>query len=252
MIRGLYTAAAGMMARGAEVNVISNNMANVDTPGYRKDEALAASFPKMLLSLIGQQRAVVGEMGTGCIIDEVATSFAEGSVRMTGHPFDLALHGNAFFTVSDEDGELLYTRNGSFVLNENRMLVTGTGDVVLGEIAGESVEIFVPTGNLIVDESGYLNGAIDADGRNVTRLYLRAKPDNAVWEKRGDTFFQGEAQEPAGMIRVEQGASEGSNVDQVGEMIKLIAATRAYEANAKVIQITDSTLDRLVNSVGSA
>ncbi|MGI6405901.1 MAG: flagellar hook-basal body protein [Syntrophaceticus sp.] len=254
MIRGLYTAAAGMMAREAEVDVISNNMANVDTPGYRKDEALAASFPKMLLSRIAEQRAVVGVMGTGCIIDEVATSFAEGTMRMTGHPFDLALHGNgnAFFTVRDEDGELLYTRNGNFVLNENRMLVTGTGDVVLGEIAGEPVEIFVPTGNLVVDESGYLNGAVDTDGRNVTRLYLRAKPDDALWEKRGDTIFQGEAQEPAGLVRVEQGAYEGSNVDQVEEMIKLITATRAYEANAKVIQITDSTLDKLVNSVGSA
>lgn len=252
MIRGLYTAAAGMMAREAEVDAISNNMANVDTPGYRKDEALAASFPKMLLSRIGEQRVAVGEMGTGCIIDEVATSFAEGSVRMTGHPFDLAVHGNAFFAVRDENGEILYTRNGGFVLNENRMLVTGTGDAVLGEIAGEPVEIFVPTGNLIVDESGYLNGAVDADGREVTRLYLRAKPDDAVWEKRGDTFFQGEAQQPVGMVRVEQGAYEGSNVDQAEEMIKLITATRAYEANAKVIQITDSTLDKLVNSVGSA
>lgn len=252
MIRGLYTAAAGMMAREAEVDVIANNMANVNTSGYRKDESLAASFPKLLLSRIDEQRAIVGEIGTGCIIDEIATSFAEGSVRMTGHSFDLALHGNAFFTVRDEAGGFLYTRNGSFILNEDRGLVTETGHLVLGEIAGKPVEIFVPTGDLIVDERGYLNGAVDADGRNITQLYLRAKPEDVVWEKRGDTLFRGEAREPAEMVRIEQGASEGSNVNQAEEMIKLITAIRAYEANAKVIQITDSTLDRLVNSVGSA
>ncbi len=252
MIRGLYTAAAGMMAREAEVDVISNNMANVDTPGYRKDEALAASFPKMLLSRIGEGSAVIGGLGTGCVIDGVATSFEGGTVRQTGNPFDVTLNGNVFFTVRNENGELFYTRNGRFILDQNRMLVTDTGNAVLGEINGESMKIFVPGGKLGVDGDGTLNGAVDANGRIVTRLYLRARPTAAAWEKRGDTLFQGASQTPVGFIKVEQGASEGSNVNPVEEMVKLIAAMRAYEANSKVIQITDGTLDKLVNSVGNA
>jgi flagellar basal-body rod protein FlgF len=251
MIRGLYTAAAGMMVREAEVDVISNNMANVDTPGYRKDEALAASFPKMLLSRIGEGNAVVGGMGTGCVIDGVATSFEEGTVRQTGNPFDVTLHGNVFFTVRDENGEIFYTRNGRFTLDQNRMLVTDTGDAVLGEINGEPVELFVPGGELNIDGDGSLDGAVDANGRIVTQLYLRARPTDVIWEKRGNTLFQGTSQTPVG-FKVEQGATEGSNVNSVEEMVKLIAAMRAYEANSKVIQITDGTLDKLVNSVGNA
>ncbi len=249
MIRGLYTAASGMMAKEAEVNVISNNMANADTKGYRKDETVTASFPKMLLSCIHRGNKLVGALGTGSVVDGIATSFEEGAIKHTGNTYDLALHGDAFFAVRDGGGRTFYTRNGGFILDQNMKLVTAKGDGVLGEIGGEILEIYVPGKELKVDEKGNLEGAVDIRGREISRLHLRSGASD--WEKVGDTLFRGTARAPGDFL-VEQGAVEGSNVNSMEEMVKLIAAMRAYEANSKVIQTIDNSLDRLINTVGSA
>ena len=119
MTRGLYTAAMGMMTSQAQVDVISQNLANASTPGYCKDEALEMSFPQMMLSRLDSNGATaIGQVGTGNTIAGTYTSFDEGADQETGNPTDLALHGNAFFTVQDSQGQTYFTRNGDFVLNQ--------------------------------------------------------------------------------------------------------------------------------------
>ena len=145
MVRGLYTAAMGMMTSQAQVDMISQNLANVNTPGYCKDEALEMSFPQMMLSRLDSNGATaIGQAGTGNTMVGTYTSFDEGADQETGNPFDLALHGNAFFTVQDGQGQTDYTRNGDFALNQQGQLVTNAGDAVLGETDGQQQEIFVP------------------------------------------------------------------------------------------------------------
>jgi len=252
VVRGLYTAAMGMMVSQAQVDVISQNLANASTPGYCQDETLQLSFPQMMLSRLSSSGAAgIGQMGTGNTVAGTYTSFEEGPDQETGNPFDLALHGNIFFTVQGAQGQTDYTRNGDFVLNQQGQLVTSAGDAVLGETNGQQEEIFVPSGNLVVARDGSLTGAVDANGNAVDGLLLSSKPQGAVWSKIGDSLFGGLAQNPGQGYTVQQGYSEGSNVNAVDEMVKMIDASRAYEANSKVIQATDETLNQLVNNAGS-
>jgi len=249
MVRGLYTAAAGMMAQQARVDTIANNLANVDTPGYKRDETAIRSFPEMLISRLEGSGAVpIGSLVTGSVVAEVKTSDSQGSLKGTNNPFDLALQGNAYFAVRDPGGEICYTRQGSFVLDENSCLRTTAGHVVLGVSGGRLEEIYIPGGDLQVDEDGLLSGAVNARGEAVERLALTAKPAGEVWRKGGDSLFRGAAAE-AQAFEVRQGYLEGSNVNPLSEMVNMISAMRSYEAGQRVIQATDSTLEK-VNQVG--
>jgi flagellar basal-body rod protein FlgF len=252
MVRGLYTAAMGMMASQAQVDTISQNLANVNTSGYCKDETLESSFPQMMLSRLDSNgTAAVGPAGTGNTIAGTYTSFDEGADQETGDPLNVALHGNAFFTVQDGQGQTYYTRNGDFALNQQGQLITNAGDAVLGETGGQQEAIFVPDGKLVVAKDGSLSGAVDAQGQAVDGLLLSSKPSTAAWSKVGNSLFSGQAQNPGTDYSVQQGYSEESNVNPVDEMVKLIDASRAYEANAKVIQATDETLNEVANNVGN-
>ncbi len=252
MVRGLYTAAKGMMVAQANVDVSSQNMANVNTPGYRKDDTLVSAFPGMLLArLDGNGAAPIGRTTTGSALDGIYTSFEEGAVHDTGNPLNMAVSGNAFFTVKGQQGQLFFTRNGDFQLNQNKQLVTSAGDSVVGDLNGQAEEIFVPDGKLSVASDGALSGATDSQGREIAKLYLTAKPAGATWLKVGSSLFSGSSAAPAPGYAVRQDASEDSNVNAVAEMVKMLDSMRAYEANAKVIQVTDSTLEKAVSSVGN-
>ncbi|NPV28725.1 MAG: flagellar hook-basal body complex protein [Firmicutes bacterium] len=265
MVRGLYTAAAGMMAKQVQSDVISHNLANAGTPGYRRDEVALRSFPQMLLvrcrdrvrGELGaglQAPPRIGTLGTGSVVDAVATSYRPGIWQETGNPLDLALRGNVYFAVRDAGGQTFYTRNGSFVLDGTGRLVTTANLAVLGERNGQLEEIYVSDGKLEVGPDGSLRGAVNAAGQEIPRLALVAGPPGgagAGWRKVGNSLFQGEPQPVAGVdYEVKQGFREGSNVNPVEEMASLIAVMRAYEANQKVVQAIDSTLEKVVNEVG--
>jgi len=254
VIRGLYTAAAGMMVKQVQSDVISQNLANVSTPGYRRDQVAVASFPEMLMARLNDSPSPVplGFVATGCVVEEISTSQREGIIEETGNPLDLALRGDAYFVVRDAQGNVFYTRDGGLMLDQEGRLVTSDGFAVLGEIDGEWVEVYVPDGHLEVTKEGVLHGAQTIDGRVVSNLALVAGPaPGEVWQKRGSSLFQSPtAPAPARNFQVFQGFREISNVNPVQEMVNLIAVLRAYEANQKVIQVMDTTLDKAVNEVG--
>lgn len=266
MVRGLYTAAAGMIAKQVQSDVFSHNLANASTPGYRRDEIVLRSFPLMLLARYNDQVSAksalnpnlppfVGFVGTGSVVDAVFVSQRTGFWQETGNSLDLALRGNVFFVVQDAQEQVFYTRNGSFLLDEAGRLVTNAGFAVLGELNGQWEEIYVPGGCLEVGKEGSLRGAYNSDGREISRLALVAGPGpvepEQAWQKIGDSLFQGVLPpgEPQN-YEVRQGFREASNVNPVEEMVNLIAVMRAYEANQKVIQAIDSTLEKVVNEVG--
>ncbi len=249
MVRGLYSAAAGMMAQQVRVDVIANNLANVDTPGYKKDMVSFRTFPEMLISRLGRvPKRNIGSLTTGSIVDEITTSYRLGPLRDTGSPLDLALLGNAnaFFVVRTPEGELCCTRQGSFTLDGNRRLVTTSGCAVLGISNGQLVEIYLP-GELQVNGSGLLTGAINNQGELVERLALVEIPAGEALQKIGNSLYRGEivvGDTPDCEVR--QGYLEGSNVEPLTEMVSMMAAMRLYEANQRVIQATDSTLGKAI------
>ena len=119
MIRGLYTATTGMISEAIRTDVISNNVANVNTTGYKKDEAINSDFASVLLKRINDGEVQeVGKLGRGTVVAEVVVSQSQGAVRKTDNDFDLAIDGKGFFVVDTPQGER-YTRNGSFLRSAN-------------------------------------------------------------------------------------------------------------------------------------
>lgn len=280
MLRGIYTGASGMQAQQHRLDALSNNLANVDVTGYKKDTSVHKAFPEMLIRRFNDDGVhrfpigsvdvapIVGKVGTGVEYNESFTVFTQGSLKQTESPFDLALENEGFFSVETNDGER-YTRNGSFILGKEGYLLTKEGYQVLGE-----------NGPIQIKANNF---TIDVDGNVWQNLDFADDPERLVsmeentWERtelvdkmkivgfsgQGDRFIKkqgnslwratdesGAAQVLEGSNRpfVRQGFLEGSNVNPVKEMVNMIEVNRAYEANQKVISTHDSLLDKLINN----
>ncbi len=244
MIRGLYTAASGMLAEAERIDVTSNNLANANTAGFKKDVAVTKDFANILITRVndGEEAPAIGRMGTGVIVDEVVTTYTGGSIRTTGNAFDLAIEGRGFFAVQTPQG-LRYTRNGTFAKSIRNQLVTSDGYQVLGE----NGPIMINGNKMSVDE----NGRVIVDDEVVGQLRMEEFADEKQLSKEGSSLFaaaQGEqGQQAAG--RVVQGALEMSNVNVVGEMVNLITNYRSYEINAKVVRSHDDLLGKAANDI---
>lgn len=282
MIKGLYTAASGMNAQIHRMNQVSNNMANVDLTGYKKDIAVHKAFPEMLIRRFDDngvrrfplgsydEAPLVGRLGSGVEMNEAYTIFSQGALKETGNPFDMALEDKGFFSIQTPDGER-YTRNGSFHLGKEGLLVTKDGFPVMGE----NGPIQIKKHNFVIDKNGrvFFNAAFSDDPEEMVSLeendwenmqfldqlkvvqfnrdrFLK-KEGNSLWRS---TLESGEAQKPPleKFPAVRQGFLESSNVNPVTEMVQMIEVNRAYEANQKVIQSHDQALGKLINDAARA
>lgn len=246
MIRGLYTGASGMVAEAMRTDVISNNLANANTAGYKKDVAVSKDFSSILISRVndGADAPVIGSLGLGTVIDEVATIHSAGAVRTTGNDFDLAVEGRGYFTVQTLQGPR-YTRNGTFGQNSQGELITSDGYPVLGQ----NGTIRIKQGAKMVVGN---DGSIAVDGQPVGKLQMVEFADEKQLIKEGGSLYNVSAgqtsQTATGGVR--QGFLEMSNVNVVGEMVNLISNYRAYEINGKVVQSHDQLIGKAVNDVG--
>ncbi len=251
MIRGIYTAAMGMLAEESRVNTISNNLANVDTAGFKKDSLAFSTYLKKEIfrneaeNHLGK-RTPVGKMESGVVLDESRPYFEQGTVEMTGSAYDFAITGDGFFTVETADGRTYYTRNGQWHRDSEDFLVDSVGNYILND-AGERISV---EGEFLVDqdgsifENGVLTGRID--------LVNFANPEGL--RKVGNNYFaqtdfSGEAQQSF-TATIVQGGYERANVNAVKEMVNLINAHRHFEIAQRVITTEDQLLDAAVNRVG--
>lgn len=248
MLRGLYSAATGMEVQREKMNVLTNNISNVDTAGYKKDTLVSSSFADVLLERQSDPNVVnqfteVGPYNFGTHVDEVVTDFAQGTPEETGKNTDLALAGDGFFVVQTAAGER-YTRDGSFTVDADGYLVTGDGDYVQGSRG----RIQVGDGEFQVSGTG----AVTAGGKTVDTLRLVRFADSGSLRKQGGSLYDagGGAAESAD-CRVLQGYRETSNVSVADEMVNMMSVYRAYEANQKILTMTDQTLGLAVNDLGS-
>lgn len=265
MQRGLYTGAFGMLTQWTALDAVGNNLANLDTSGYKKDETIFREFGNMYIRRLYDNyvmtpegpldlRPWVGLAGTGVGVNEIATIFSHGPIRQTQNEFDLAIDGDGFFSIQGPNNETLYTRNGSFSLNNQGYLVTQDGFNVLGE-AGP---IQVSKGNFVVMEDGRVMIKSDpkADWKNpkeLIRLMIVTFDDNRGLVKQGQTLFR--ATQYAGQIkamdkpRILQGCLERANVNPVQEMVKMIELQRIYEVNQRTVVSFDDILRSAANEV---
>ncbi|HWR38006.1 MAG TPA: flagellar basal-body rod protein FlgF [Patescibacteria group bacterium] len=256
MIRGIYTAASGMIVESLRNDVIANNLANVDTAGYKKDVTISKDFASLLLRRIndGKDAPEIGSMGVGALVDKVATIHTDGALKLTGNELDLAISGNGFFSIETPNG-VRYSRNGSFTRNAQGELVTQTGNRVLGT---NNTPIILGAGNAAnangVKALFTKDGRVYVDNLEVAQLQMVefADPQRQL-DKEGYNLYKA----PDGVTgqaftgQITQGVLETSNANVVTEMVNMIAGQRAYETNAKVVQSQDELLDKAVNDVGA-
>lgn len=268
MIRGLYTAASAMIAQQRRTEMLSNNLNNVDTPGYKQDQDRLRSFPEMLIDRLGGDRPNpqrVGTIATGVYQDETIPDFTQGKLKETGKATDVALitsqlpvnpqtgaqEGALLFNVRTPAGEARYTRNGHFTLSPRGELTDSNGNLVLST-AGQPIRLPSDQFDLTPDGTILINGAA-ADQIAVS---YAADPHQLV--KEGGSLFRlnGGAALPAAAGQADiaytlrQGFTEGSNVSPDETVTDMMAAYRAFEASQKVILMLDQSLDKAVNQVG--
>lgn len=260
MLRGLYTGWTGMINEQNRVDVLTNNMANSATTGYKKEGTTSRAFKDVLAYKIKDTSEAnipkrLGDMNLGVMIGENYTDYSQGPIHETGNTFDLALSGKGFFAIEftskpkgDQPGEVSvkYTRDGSFTLNVNGELVTKDGDYVLNQAGGHIV--LDPTKDFMVDRQGVIRQGNEVVGN----IQVIDFADYNYLEKYGENMYQPVegALLQASDAAVYSGYLESSNVQVVQEMVDLITYTRAYETNQKMVQAFDESLGKAVNDVG--
>ncbi len=252
MMRSLWTAATGMIAQQLNIDVISNNLANVNTIGFKKNRAEFEDLMYQNMKVAGAltqdgRRIPTGmQVGMGVRPTTVHKFFSQGDYQNTGNPLDLAIEGDGFFQV-EVNGETAYTRAGAFKLNDEGTLVTANGYPLQPEFT-----VPAETVNVVVSENGHI-AALDRNGEELAAvdisLYtfinppgLNAAGRNLYYptEASGDAVEGVPGSDNVGTIA--QGFLEMSNVEIVDEMVNMIVGQRAYEANSKAITTSDSML----------
>ncbi|MDE6844430.1 MAG: flagellar hook-basal body protein [Lachnospiraceae bacterium] len=282
MLKGLYTAYTGMINEQHRMDVMTNNLANADTNGFKKEGATSQAFDSVLAykikdlseagnipRLISTPKAVdeyelnneanedylenrvtrVG-MNLGVKTGENYVDYSEGPMKVTENPLDLAISGNGFFAVeyTNKAGETStkYTRDGNFTMDRQGYLVTQDGDFVLDD-TGRRIRL-----NTVLPVSIDREGNITQDGETVATVGLTDFEDYDYLERFGENFFQPieGATEIEAESDIRAGVLEMANMSVVTEMVNMIAIQRQYDSNQKVITTYDESLDIAVNQLG--
>lgn len=256
MQNAMYTSLFGALSNEHRLNSIANNLANVNTTGYKRDvlafkDTYAMYAHEQILEPVTHLRAEpFFPEPIHLARTRIATShtdFDQGSLKITGAPFDVAISGDGFFKVQTPTGDFL-TRNGHFRLTPEGLLITEQGYPVLGD----GGEITLPPGikNFNITE----DGRIFADNNLVGQLAMVSVDEPRNLEKMGQNLYRAKngaevVEEPATGFAV-QGFLETANVDAVYEMVNMIEAQRQFEAYAKVMQTADAIDKEAINKVG--
>lgn len=249
MLYGLYLSASGLKAQETKQAVISNNLANAQTPGFKRDLAVMRSRlneAKENPAMGAYRDGLMSEEGGGVLVDGTYMDMSQGSVKTTGSANDLALDGRGFFTVSGPNGQRLLTRDGSF-LQQNGSLVTKDGAVVLG---ADGQPIKLKAGVPIKVEE---DGTILQDNNAVGKVGIVDVKDSRDLVKVGGNLMTTDKADaitaaPAETV-VRQGSLEQSGVDPMAEIVAMMEGQRVFDANAKMISYQDTTLQE-INTIG--
>jgi flagellar basal-body rod protein FlgG len=257
MMRSLYTAATGMVAQQFNMDTISNNLANVDTQGFKSNQARFQDLVYQTIqapgSPVAAQIVPVGQqVGLGVNVGDSEKVFTQGSLNQTGNNLDVAIEGDGFFQITQPDGTTAYTRDGSFKEDANGQLVTANGFFVQPQITipqnATSVSIG-PDGTVSAQVPG------NANAQTLGQLQLARFVNNAGLSPTGNNLFiQTAASGPPivttpglnGAGALQDGFLENSNVSVVNEIVNMIVAQRAYEANSKAIGASDQMITTAV------
>jgi flagellar basal-body rod protein FlgG len=261
MIRALYSAASGLEAQQLNIDVIANNLANVNTAGYKQARSEFQDLLYQNVRASGAASSTSTDLPVGLQVGlgsrPVATTrlFTQGDFRQTGNPLDLVIEGNGFFQVRLPNGDIAYTRSGSFHLNREGSIVTADGNPLDPQVTipNDALTITVGTdGTVSVTQPG------QSQAQQVGTIQLAIFQNPAGLNSIGKNLFMPTTSSgepisgPAGengIGTINQGFLEQSNVSVVEEMVNMIIGQRAYEINSKVVRAADEMLQTMNNVV---
>ncbi len=238
----LYPVLSGALTQEKNLEVITNNLSNLNSTGFKKDLSLLSALDPLGSDQPNQTGGKDPFPSFG-FLDGISTDFSPGVIKQTGAPLDVVVDGQNFLSVQTPAG-IRYTRNGSFNLNSEGQIVTQSGYPVLGT----SGPITLPPGKINIDGEG----RVSVDGVEIDTLQVVQFPDLKSLKKTEGTMFDasGVTPVPSTDKRVQQGFLEGSNVNPVEEMVAMIRVMRLYEASQKVIQSSDEMASKASNDLG--
>ncbi len=261
MLKGLYTAYTGMINEQHRMDVMTNNLANADTIGFKKEGATSQAFDSVLAYKIKdlseeanenymQRRVRRVGMNLGVKTGENYVDYSEGPIKETGNTFDLAISDRGFFAVEytnkADETSTKYTRDGNFTMDRQGYLVTQDGDFVL-DTNGRRIRM-----DTALPVSIDRTGLITQDGTEVATIGLTDFENYDYLHRYGENYFEpvDGAEEIESESEIYSGFLEMSNISIVSEMVNMIAIQRQYDSNQKVITTFDETLDTAVNQLG--
>lgn len=258
----LWVSKTGLSAQDTNMATISNNLANVNTTGFKRDRAV---FQDLLYQVNRQPGGLSTEnselpsglqLGTGVKVVGTAKQFSQGNLQITEQPLDMAIDGRGFFQVLLPDGDIAYTRDGQFQLNSDGEVVNPDGYTL-------EPNITIPDNatSLTIGKDGTVSAVVDnqANPVNLGQITLVDFINPQGLQAIGNNLFRetNASGDPAegeagigGLGSIEQGAVESSNVEVVEELVNMITTQRAYEMNSKVVSATDQMLQFVTNNIG--
>lgn len=248
MFKGFYNLTSGMLTQGRNLDVISNNMTNVATAGFKADRYTFSTFQEVMWQRVGNMDRKYTELGTQSWItapSKLYTDYEQGSIEETGESLDFAIEGDGFFALQTPNGERVYTRNGNFSLdNDGYLWLSGYGQVL--SVIGEPMRLI--TDRITVDDVGNI---YTENGGYLGQIGVFRFEDNGELEKNNYGFFVSQADgEAATEFKIHHKWVERSNIDLVQQMTGMITAGRAYQSAAEVTKIYDEVMRKATEDVG--
>ena len=248
MFKGFYNLTSAMLSQGKRLDVISNNMANVATSGYKADTYTDTTFREYVVSRVGNKdKRNPAEIGPASYIlapSRLYTDYTQGALEETGMPLDFALRGDGFFAVRS-GGETAYTRAGNFALDGEGYLCLADGSRVL-DSNGE--ELFLGTDKIRADASGAI---YTEDGGFLGRLGVYSFADNNQLQRSPQGYFTGAGAQAADETAVLWKTQERANVDLIGQMTGMITSQRAFQSAAEVSKMYDELMTKAATNLGN-
>lgn len=245
MSGGMYLAAAGALVQQLRLEVLSNNVANINTIGYKGEKTIFRIPTETRTQVIETTTGKIQALSPHAPPFSTAIDFSQGALRQTGNPLDVAINGSGFFSIRTPEG-VQYTRQGSFTLDAEGVLITPDGYPVLGN----GGEITLEEGRVEID----IQGRVSVDGDEVGQLQITDFPNNNSLKKAGNGRWISEDASVQGQrppnTTLSQGNLEAANVNPIQAMTEMIETSRAFEAYQKVIQSADEATSKSINDVG--
>lgn len=249
MFKGFYNLTSGMLTQERHLNIVGNNLVNISTAGFKEQRYTATTFDDVMYSRVGNKKkdyTDIGRLSYKRVTSEITTTFDQGTPEPTNMPFDFAIYGDGFFAVQGDEGEIFYTRSGSFSLDDNGCITyAGLGHVLSSD--GQRIE--PGTDNIEVDEQGNITDA--ATGEVYGQLGVYTFEDTAQLERNDQGMFTGEGAQAVENPRIFWKYLERSNSDMVRQMTELLTCQRALQSAAQVSKIYSDTVDKIANNIGS-